>query len=117
MINWDEFEHIHVIRKLKEVIARWWAIDVFFADDRGNLKIVEKGGKRSFNNPVISLLLQREDGYDALVEFVRSSTLDLRKSQDKDMKREWFPNFNASAFPIIIDNEFMGSVVCVGYFK
>ena len=60
MINWDDFEHIHVIRKLKEVIAKWWAIDVYFADDRGNLKIIEKGVKRDFSNPVLNLLMQRE---------------------------------------------------------
>ena len=51
MINWDEFEHIHVIRKLKEVIAKWWNIDVFFADDRGNLKIVEKEISKATSSP------------------------------------------------------------------
>jgi hypothetical protein len=66
MINWDEFEHIHVIRKLKEVISRWWNIDVFFGDDRGNLKIIEKGTKREYSNQICNLLLQRDDGYESL---------------------------------------------------
>lgn len=117
MINWDEFEHIHVIRKLKEIIARWFAIDVFFADDRGNLKIIEKGTKREFSNTVCNLLLQRDDGFESLSEFIRSTVMELRKTQEKDLTREWLPNLNASSFPILIDNEFMGGVVCVGYFK
>jgi two-component system, NtrC family, response regulator HupR/HoxA len=117
MINWDEFEHIHVIRKLKEVIAKWWNIDVFFTDDRGNLKIIEKGVKRDHANYVMNLLLSRDDGYDALADFVRNITTDLRKSQDKEVTREFQPHFFGSAFPIFIDNEFMGSVVCLGYFK
>ncbi|MEZ4870834.1 MAG: hypothetical protein R2827_01050 [Bdellovibrionales bacterium] len=39
MINWDEFEHIHVIKKLKEILNSWWNIDVIFTDERGQLKI------------------------------------------------------------------------------
>lgn len=117
MINWDEFEHIHVIRKLKEVIAKWWNIDVFFADDRGNLKIVERGVKRDYSNPICNLLLQRDDGFDNLSEFVRNTVHELRKTQEKDLIRDWLPHFITSSFPILIDNEFMGGVLCVGYLR
>jgi two-component system response regulator HupR/HoxA len=117
MINWDEFEHIHVIRKLKEVISKWFSIDVFFADDRGNLKIYEKGSKKELSNNVLNLLIKRDDGYDALSEFIRNMTMELRKSQDRDLRREFMPNLLASALPIIIDNDFMGAVICIGYFK
>src|SRR6476469_8001849 len=117
MINWDEFEHIHVIRKLKEVISRWFSIDVFFGDDRGNLKIIEKGTKREYSNQVLNLLLQRDEGYESLSEFVRNTIGELRKTQEKDLRREYLPNLLATAFPIVIDNEFMGGVICIGYFK
>ncbi len=117
MINWDEFEHIHVIRKLKEVISKWFAIDVFFADDRGNLKVFEKGKKYETSNGVLKLMLQRTDGYDALATFVHTATMELKKTQEKDLRKEFLPHFLASAFPIVIDNEFMGGVICVGYLK
>ena len=38
MINWNEFEHIHVIKKLKHVLQTWWNIDIVFTDERGQLK-------------------------------------------------------------------------------
>ncbi len=117
MINWDEFEHIHVIRKLREIISKWWNIDVFFADDRGNLKIVEKGQKREYSNQVVNLLLQRDEGFESLADFARGVVADLRKTQEKDFRKEWLPNFTASAFPIVIDNEFMGGVLCIGHFR
>jgi transcriptional regulator with PAS, ATPase and Fis domain len=117
MINWDEFEHIHVIRKLKEVISKWFAIDVFFADDRGNLKVVEKGQKREWANPIVQMMLTRDEGYEHLAEFARNTVTELRKTNDRDMVRDYLPNLSASAFPIIIDNDFMGAVICVGYYK
>jgi two-component system, NtrC family, response regulator HupR/HoxA len=38
MINWDEFEHIHVIKKLKHILGAWWNVDTVFTDDRGVLR-------------------------------------------------------------------------------
>ena len=52
MINWDEFEHIHVIKKLKQILNTWWNIDVIFTDERGQLKGFD-GGKQSFCNPAV----------------------------------------------------------------
>ena len=34
MINWDEFEHIHVIKKLRHILSSWWNVDVIFTDER-----------------------------------------------------------------------------------
>lgn len=117
MINWDEFEHIHVIRKLKEVIAKWWNVDVFFADDRGNLKVLERGDKKPYSNPVMNALMQRDQGYDALAEYARNVVTELRRSQEKAYTKDFLPNFNGSSFPIMIDSDFMGTVICLGYFN
>ena len=38
MINWNEFEHIHVIKKLKQILNSWWNIDLVFTDERGEIK-------------------------------------------------------------------------------
>ncbi len=117
MINWDEFEHIHVIRKLKQIVGRWWNVDVFFADDRGNIKLINKGSGTEFTNYICNLLLQRDEGFDSLSEFVRKNVGDIRKSQEKGFIREWLPNLQTASSPIIIDNDFMGAVISVGYFK
>ncbi len=116
MINWDEFEHIHVIKKLKEVIAKWFSIDVYFADDRGNLKLLDKGSKKEQSNPIMNMILQRDEGYESLCDFIRNTTMDLKKTQEKGAIKEFLPHLMGSAFPIIIDSEFMGAVVCLGYF-
>ena len=31
--------------------------------------------------------------------------------------REFLPHLACSAFPIVMDNDFMGAVMCVGYFR
>ena len=69
MINWDEFEHIHVIKKLKQIVGAWWNIDVVFTDERGQIRGFDNE-KSIFNNPVVSHLVNREVGQASLGELV-----------------------------------------------
>jgi transcriptional regulator with PAS, ATPase and Fis domain len=116
MINWDEFEHIHVIRKLKQILRSWWNIDVVFTDDRGQLK-----GTKDFahlTNPAVRLLMSNEMACDSLSELVEKSTEDLKNTENRFMIRKWdLIGFDVIVFPIIIENEFMGSVVALGFLK
>ena len=59
MINWDEFEHIHVIKKLKQILNTWWSIDVVFTDERGVIKAFDTD-KTHFINPAVAYLMSKE---------------------------------------------------------
>jgi transcriptional regulator with PAS, ATPase and Fis domain len=117
MINWDEFEHIHVIQKLKAIVQQWWGIDTVFTDDRGLLRGFNKE-KHGFHNPAVKVVLSKDPGVNSLAEFVKTVIEDLKKSNNKYAVREWpQAGYDAAVFPIIIDGEFMGSVVALGFFK
>ena len=117
MINWDEFEHIHVIQKLKSIINQWWNIETVFTDDRGVLQGFIKD-KHVFKNLAVRAVLTKEKGVASLSEFVQNSIEDLRKVENKHVVRTWDDaGFDAAVLPIILDGEFMGSVVAVGFFK
>ncbi len=116
MINWDEFEHIHVIRKLRHILRSWWNIDIVFSDDRGQLKGVSDYDKLS--NPAVRLLLAKEAARDSLSELVNQSLTDLKHSQNRTALRKWeAAGFDVMVVPIIIDNDLMGTVVAVGFLK
>ncbi len=117
MINWDEFEHIHVIQKLKSIIQQWWGIDTLFTDDRGFLRGFNKD-KHTFFNPAVRIALSKEPGVESLANFVKVIIEDLRKNNTTHAVKEWpEAGYDAAIFPIIIDGEFMGSVVALGFFK
>ena len=59
MINWEELKHIHVIRKLEEILGSWFNIDILFIDEKGNIKNWGPGDKREFKNPLTDLMLAR----------------------------------------------------------
>jgi two-component system, NtrC family, response regulator HupR/HoxA len=116
MINWDEFEHIHVIQKLKSIISQWWNIETVFTDDRGNLQGFNRE-KHQFKNAAVRNYLTKDKGLLALAEFVKGSIEDLRRVENKYVTRSWADaGFDAVVLPIVLDGEFMGSVVAMGFF-
>ncbi len=117
MINWDEFEHIHVINKLKQILSVWWNIDVVFTDERGVLKGYDSE-KITFNNPAVTALVRKEAGQASIAEFVGKSLDDLRTSQNRYSLRKWdMAGFDVGIFPIMIDNDCVGTVVAMGFFR
>jgi len=116
MFNWDEFEHLHVVRKLKEILGQWWNVEIFFTDDRGFLRNIEKGQQVTFKNPVLNLLLNTEQSFDSFSEFAKKITQDLRNDGKDRIYAEWEVGLSAAAFPIYVSDEFMGAVVAIGNF-
>lgn len=117
MINWDEFEHIHVIKKLKHILSAWWNIDVVFTDERGHLKGFDRS-KSSLVNAGTTAFLSKDTACDNLAEMVTKTIDDLRLSENRYSVRKWdMTGFDCAIFPISIDNDFMGCVVALGFFK
>ena len=61
MINWDEFEHIHVIKKLKQILNSWWNIDVVFTDERGSLRAIDPSKSAPFVIPPSATFLEQRN--------------------------------------------------------
>ena len=117
MINWDEFEHIHVIKKLKHVLQAWWNIDIVFTDERGHLKGFESD-KTSFSNTASKHLLSKESASTQLAETVSKAIEEMRSSDARYSICRWdIAGYDIGIFPILIDNNFMGSVVALGFIK
>lgn len=60
MINWEELKHIHVIRKLEGILAQWFHTEIFFVDERGQVRNYDpQDRQREFKNPLSATLLRK----------------------------------------------------------
>lgn len=117
MINWNDFEHIHVIKKLKHILHSWWSIDIVFTDERGHIKGLD-GEKVSFTNPAVQYLVNKEVTQSNLAELVSGVVNDLRTSNQNYVFKKWdATGFDVCVFPILIENDFVGTVVATGFFN
>src|SRR5690606_34972297 len=112
-----EFEHIHVIKKLKHILGAWWNVDTVFTDDRGVLRGFQNE-KVALRNPLVKFLFEKEAVIEQLTEFVNVSMEELRASGNRYSIKKWdLAGFDAAIVPIYIENDFVGTVVSVGFFK
>lgn len=118
MINWDEFEHIHVIKKLKQILHSWWNIDLIFTDERGQLRGMDPSKGSQLCNPAVSTFLSKETSLTSLAEAVQKALEDIRTSGNRFSIRKWETSgFDMAIIPINIENDFMGCVVALGFMK
>lgn len=111
MINWEELKHIHVIKKLDEVLSSWFNTAILIADGHGTIHNHVKGEKPSCNNMLVQLLLQSPNGQEFLESY---STQVCAKLATSDKPFEVvdgpLPNTKAIFAKVKIDNEFLGTV-------
>lgn len=117
MIKWDDFEHIHVIKKLKQILGSWWNIDVIFSEENGYLRTYNPENSQ-LSNPIVDFFLQKEAGREKLSEDLHKMISDLRQTGNSYLIREWeVAGFDIAVIPILIESDFMGTVVAMGFFK
>jgi transcriptional regulator with PAS, ATPase and Fis domain len=111
MINWEELKHIHVIKKLDEVLSSWFNTAILISDGHGTIHNHVKGEKPTCNNMLVQLLLQSPNGQEFLESYSTGVCAKLAKS-DKPLEivDGPLPNTKAIFAKVKIDNEFLGTV-------
>src|SRR3989338_5624666 len=110
MMNWDDFEHIHVIRKLREILSKWWHTEIFFADDRGFIRGIDREKDHEYKNLICNLILQTDTGFDVLSNFAKTAVAKMKQSDERFLLLDCDFGFAGLIVPIFIEREFMGVV-------
>ena len=112
MINWEELKHIHVIKKLDEVLSAWFNTAILITDGHGTIHNHTKGEKPDCKNLLVQLILQSPTGQEYLEQY---STKVCTKFATSDKSFEVIegplPNTKAIFSRVKIDNEFLGTVL------
>jgi hypothetical protein len=117
MINWDELKHIHVIRKLEGILAQWFYTEIFFVDERGQIKNYDPlDRQREFKNPICATLLPQEKGKILLLNAIHDANEKAYASDTPHLVIAGPTGVeNILVSRIVIDNEFLGSVFAFCY--
>ena len=111
MINWEELRHIHVIRKLDEILSSWFNTAILITDSHGTIHNHPKGQKPNCKNLLCQLFLQSNSGQDFLENWA-SVTCGKVSASNKpfEVVDGPIPNTKAIVVNVKIDNESLGAV-------
>ena len=117
MINWEELKHIHVIRKLEAILAQWFHTDIFFVDERGQVRNYDPlDRQREFKNPLTANLLPKDRGREWVLKSIAEANEKIFKSDQPHLSIPGPAGVeNIVVSRISVDQDFLGSVCAYSY--
>jgi two-component system response regulator HupR/HoxA len=113
-VRWDEFDKIHVIRKLREIVGKWWKIQLNFTDQKGLLRGVPDG--KFFNplNHVCTAITSNAKGFEGCRGTARTTTASMTNSKGVKVS-SCHAGFSTVSVPIRVNGQFVGTVFGDGF--
>jgi two-component system, NtrC family, response regulator HupR/HoxA len=117
MINWDELKHIHVIRKLEQILAQWFYTEIFFLDEKGQVQNYDPTDRqREFKNPLCANLLPKDKGREILLTAMSKANEKLIAEQKQHLVMTGPLGFEqAFVSAIVSEGEILGSVYAYSF--
>src|SRR5689334_21502723 len=118
MIDLRPYEKLHTVQMLKDVIRKWWHVELAFADGKGYVLDHAEGKVVPPNNDFCRLALFSKEGFRRCNESVKVTRDKLKAASPRNVRRcvvhECHLGFDAIACPITFDNEFAGCLFVGG---
>jgi transcriptional regulator with PAS, ATPase and Fis domain len=114
LMRWEEFDKMHVIRRLKELVGNWWKIQINFTDQKGFLRGVPEG--RFFNplNSVCKAVTADQKGFASCVGTARQTTVEATNRDQANLSR-CHAGFSTLSVPIRLNGQYVGCVFGDGF--
>ena len=113
-VSWKDFDKLHVVRRMRELVGKWWNIQINFTDAKGLLRGVPDG--KFFNplNPICQAIVSDEKGFQDRRNTARQTTVDTMSSKGARLSR-CVTGVSTLTVPVKIDGKFMGCVYGDGF--
>lgn len=113
-MNYEEFERLHVVRRLRQIVGNWWKVQLNFTDARGFLRGVPQG--RFFNptNKVCAFITENDGGFKDCVGTARNTTFENVNTQGSRLGT-CHAGFSTLALPLRIEGRYLGAIFADGF--
>ena len=114
VMNYEEFERLHVVRRMRQIVGNWWKVQLNFTDSRGFLRGVPQG--RFFNpaNRVCAFITQNQEGFKDCMSTARMCTASTSESSSP-RSSTCHAGFSTLTIPIRIEGKYMGALFADGF--
>lgn len=114
MLDLESFDKLHVVKKMQNVVGKWWNIQLNFTDPRGFLQGVPEG--KFFNplNEALKQIVEDSEGFKRCVKTAREATVDAMHREGHKIFRDHV-GFSAISLPIRSKAHFLGCVYADGF--
>ena len=113
-VNYEEFESLHVVRRLRQIVGNWWKVQLNFTDSRGFLRGVPQGKFFNPTNKVCAFITGDEGGFKDCMGTARSTTAECVSINGAKLGR-CHSGFSTLSLPLRIDGKYLGCLFADGF--
>ena len=113
-VRWQDFDKILVVQRLRDLVSRWWDIQINFTDEKGFIRGVPKGKFFNPNNMVCKAITSNSKGFNGCRNTARQTTIETTYGDSAKVSR-CHAGFSALSVPIRLKGKYMGCVFADGF--
>ncbi len=119
MIDPSRFEDLHIVRKVKEKIRKWWRIELSFADATGFVVDHRKGVVIPPHSRFCEASLGCKEGFGLCNRSIEKAVKDLATTTDNKavVVDSCHMGFHVIACPVRSDDKFHGAIFACGFLQ
>ncbi len=112
--NFDHFENLNIVKRLKQIIGSWWNIQLNFTDEKGFLRGVPQG--RFFNpkNPICKLITENNESFKDCVNVARVTTIESEEANEQ-LISTCHAGFSTISLPLKLGDKYLGCIFADGF--
>ncbi|MGY3803563.1 sigma 54-interacting transcriptional regulator [Pigmentibacter ruber] len=113
-LNFEHFENLNIVNKLRQIIGNWWNIQLNFTDEKGYLRGVPQG--RFFNpkNPICKFITENNETFKDCVKVARVTTIESEEANEQ-LISTCHAGFSTISLPLKIEEKYLGCIFADGF--
>jgi len=111
----QSFEDLHIVRRIRQMVRRWWSIELAFADETGFVTDHEKGLVVPPHNPICQSCLRQKEGFSRCNQSVEKAIVQLQRKADLTQRAgPCHMGIDVVAVPVVVDETYRGAMFTCG---
>jgi two-component system response regulator HupR/HoxA len=112
--NFEDFEKLNVVHRLKKILGNWWNIQLNFTDEKGYLRGVPQGKFFNPNNPICKLITENNETFKDCVQVARKTTIECSEAQEH-LLSTCHAGFSTISLPLKLGDQYLGCIFADGF--
>lgn len=113
-VNYEEFERLHVVRRLRQIVGSWWKVQLNFTDANGFLRGVPQGKFFNPANPLCQFLIESDLGFADCRGTAKATAATTVLSNDPQLAM-CHAGFSTLSLPIRVGSRSLGCIFADGF--
>lgn len=112
--NFDHFENLNIVKRLRVIIGSWWNIQLNFTDAKGYLRGVPQGKFFNPKNPICKLITENNGSFKDCMNVAKVTTIESEEANEQ-LLSTCHAGFSTISLPLKIGDEYLGCIFADGF--